>query len=80
MEQNNNMALASMIVGIISIVMSCCCFLGMILGSTAVILAGLSRTEEHMTGYAKAGLAAGIAGMVLGIGSIIVWMIVLGRM
>jgi len=77
MAQKNNMALASMIVGILSIVLSCCCYLGMILGSVAVILAGLSRVEEKMTGQALAGMITGIFGIVFGIGSIFVWIALL---
>ena len=46
MEQKNDMAAASMVLGIVSIVLSCCCFLGMMLGSLAVILAALSRVDE----------------------------------
>ena len=46
MEETNKMALASMIAGILSIVLSCCCGLGMIAGGLAVIFAGLSRVDE----------------------------------
>lgn len=64
---DNPMALASMIIGIISIVASCCCFGGMILGSLAVVLACLSRVETCFDSRAKAGIICGIIGMVLGI-------------
>lgn len=70
MEQKNTMALVSMILGIISIVLSCCCFLGMILGSLAVILAALSRGDGKMSGHAKAGLITGIVGMIGSVGGI----------
>lgn len=79
MGQKNNMALASMIIGILSIVLSCCCYLGVILGSLAVILAGLSRVDEKMTGQAMAGLATGIIGILFGTGSIFVWIALLNR-
>lgn len=64
MEQKNDMALTSMILGIASIVLSCCCYLGMILGSLAIIFAALSRVDE-MHRQAKTGLITGIIGMVL---------------
>ncbi len=63
----NAMALASMIIGIISIVVSCCCFGGMVLGSLAVALACLSRVEADFDTHAKAGLICGAVGMVLSI-------------
>lgn len=77
MGQKNNMALASMIIGILSIVLSCCCYLGVILGSLAVILAGLSRIDEKMTGQATAGMVTGIIGILFGVGSIFVWIALL---
>lgn len=78
MEQKNNMALASMVTGIISIVTSCCCCGGFIMGSLAVILACLSRVDEGFTGQAKAGLATGIAGIVLGVLFSLIWFMMLG--
>ena len=66
MEQKNDMALTSMILGIASIVLSCCCYLGMILGRLAIIFAALSRVDE-MHRQAKTGLITGIIGMVLSI-------------
>lgn len=74
MEQNNNLALASMILGIVSIVVCCCCFGGVILGSLAVILACLSRVETSFTGQAKAGLITGMIGICLGFLSFAAWM------
>lgn len=79
MGQKNNMALASMIIGILSIVLSCCCYLGMILGSLAVIFAGLSRVDEKMTGQATAGMVTGIIGILLGAASIFVWIALFSR-
>lgn len=77
MEQKNDMALASMILGIISIVLSCCCFLGMMLGSLAVILAALSRVDE-MCRQAKTGLITGIIGIIVSMLSIVIWIVLLG--
>lgn len=68
MEQNkNNMALASMILGILSIVLSCCCCLGMIMGGLAVLFACLSRVEQKFEQQAMIGLITGIIGIVLGV-------------
>ena len=72
MEQKNNMAFASMILGISSIVLSCCCFLGMILGSLGILLGALSRGDGKMNGQAKAGVVTGVIGIILSIGAIIV--------
>ncbi len=79
MEKKNNMALASMIVGIVSIVMCCCCFLGAGLGSLAVILAMLSKTSDTFENNAKIGLITGIIGLVLGMISVVVWIMVIAN-
>ena len=76
MEQKNDMAAASMVLGIASIVLSCCCFLGMMLGSLAVILAALSRVDE-MCRQAKTGLITGIIGICVSMLSIVVWIVLL---
>ena len=65
-QQTNNLALASLILGIASIVLSCCCFIGVIPAGLAIIFACLSRVEEQFTGRAKTGLITGIIGLVLG--------------
>lgn len=66
-NESNSLATASMILGIVSLVTSCCCFLGVILGSLAVLLACLSRTEMHFSGHARAGLIMGILSILLSI-------------
>lgn len=76
MEQKNDMALTSMILGIASIVLSCCCYLGMILGSLAIIFAALSRVDE-MHRQAKTGLITGIIGTILSVSAVCI-LIVLG--
>lgn len=76
-QQKNNMALASMVIGIISLVASCCSCGGVIFGSLAVILACLSRVEPHFAGRAKVGLATGIIGMILGVIMGIVWIFIM---
>ena len=79
MEQKNSMALASMILGILSIVLSCCCFLGMILGSISIFLGALSRGDGKMNGQATAGLVTGMIGIILSIGALVLVIAVLGR-
>lgn len=63
----NNMALASLIVGILSILLCCCGGFGVILGAVGVVLAILSRGREPMENTAKIGLGLSIGGIVLGI-------------
>ncbi len=64
-QQNRTMAMASMILGIASIVLSCCCCIGIIPAGLAIIFACLSRVEEHFTSQAKTGLITGIIGLVM---------------
>lgn len=62
--KKNGMAIASMVMGILSLVSCCCCGIGVIFGALGIIFALLSRGEEPMDSAAKAGLimsAAGIA-------------------
>lgn len=63
----NNLALASLIVGILSILLCCCGGFGVILGAVGVVLAILSRGREPMENNAKIGLGLSIGGIVLGI-------------
>ena len=63
-----SMSIASMVMGIVGLVMSCCVYPAIIFGSLAIIFALLSRGGEMTTnGYAKAGLILGIIGIVCGI-------------
>ena len=80
MEETNKMALASMIAGILSIVLSCCCGLGMIAGGLAVIFAGLSRVDEPLSSNAKVGLITGIIGMIFSVIAVIVLVMLVGAM
>lgn len=61
----SNMALASLVMGIIGIVTSCCGFGGLIFGSLGILFALLSRTEDRFEGYAKAGLITSAVALVL---------------
>ena len=78
MEETNKMALASMIAGILSIVLSCCCGLGA--GGLAVIFAGLSRVDEPLSSNAKVGLITGIIGMIFSVIAVIVLVMLVGAM
>lgn len=73
----NNMATASMVMGIVSIVLSCCCFLGVIFAALGLIFACLSKVDEFFTGQAKAGLITSIVGLILSFVFMIVWIIFL---
>lgn len=62
------MSVASLIMGILGLVMSCCIYPPIIFGSLAIIFALLSRGGEmHMNSYAKAGLILGIIAIICGI-------------
>ena len=61
----SNMALASLVMGIIGIVTSCCGFGGLIFGSLGILFALLSRTKDRFEGYAKAGLITSAVALVL---------------
>ncbi|PPK77612.1 hypothetical protein BXY41_116157 [Lacrimispora xylanisolvens] len=63
-NKQNNMALASLIMGIIGIVTSCCCFGGLIFGSLGIVFALLSKTQDRFEGNALAGLITSIIGLV----------------
>lgn len=64
--QKNNMATASMIMGILALVFLCC-YGGLLFGSLGILFAVLSRTEGRLTGQAQAGLILSVIGLVLGI-------------
>lgn len=72
-EPKNYMALASMILGILSIVTACCFFPGLVLGGLAVFFAALSRVDERLSGQGRTGLITGIMGILLGLVSIVLW-------
>lgn len=78
-EQSNNLALASMICGILSIVLSCCCCVGVVPGSLAILFACLSRVEESFNKRAKIGLITGIVGLLMA-AAVIVLLLVLAAL
>ncbi len=72
-EQENHMALASMIMGILSIITACCFSASFVLGGLAVMFAALSRVEERISGKGKTGLITGIIGIAAGLVSVCIW-------
>lgn len=69
-KQVNNMALISMLCGIIGTLALCCCIafpLSIILGVAAITLSILSRKGQPFSGYAIAGLVFGILSLILGV-------------
>ena len=64
-QKQSSMALASLIIGIIGIVTSCCCYGGVIFGSLGILFALLSKMGDTMEGYAKAGLITSIIALFL---------------
>lgn len=61
----NSMAVASMVVGIASIVSLCCGGFGIPLGALGIIFALLSRRQRHMDTQAKVGLGLSIGSLAL---------------
>ncbi|WP_320929839.1 DUF4190 domain-containing protein [Hungatella sp.] len=64
-QKQSSMALASLIMGIIGIVTSCCCYSGVIFGSLGILFSLLSKMGDTMEGYAKAGLITSIIALFL---------------
>lgn len=62
------MSVASLVMGILGLALSCCVYPAIIFGSLAIIFALLSRGGEmQMNSYGKAGLVLGIIGMAVGV-------------
>jgi hypothetical protein len=70
----SSMALASLVMGILGIITSCCCYGGVIFGSLGILFALLSRTEDRFESYAKAGLITSSIAFVLVVLVIIVFL------
>lgn len=66
-QKRNNMAIASMVCGIVALVM-CCMGLSLPLGALAILFAILSRRKgQTMNSMSIAGIVTGIIGLLLGI-------------
>lgn len=68
-------AIASLVLGIISILTCCCCLLGLLLGILGLIFALVSKKGKTWDGMIIAGLICSIVGMVLSLGFMIRMMI-----
>ncbi|MEG0214941.1 MAG: hypothetical protein RSF83_02145 [Hungatella sp.] len=81
MEENNSMAAASMILGILSLVLSCCCCMGWLPGGLAILFACLSKVDISYTQNAKIGLITGSIGLAIGMISclLVLFLLVLNR-
>lgn len=72
-SQPNGMSTASMVLGIISLVSSCCLYISIPAGAVGIILALLSKgADTNMGSRAKTGLITSILGLVITITLIIV--------
>lgn len=60
-------ASASLVLGILSLVLGCCFYVSIPLGGLGILFAILSKKSADMEGRAKAGLGLSIAGLVLSI-------------
>lgn len=70
---NHGMAIAALVVGILSILCCCCTYLSVILGIVGIVLAILSKPKGgSFEGVAMGGLICSIVGLVLGVILIIV--------
>jgi thiamine transporter ThiT len=66
-NKNSTVATISMVLGICSIVLCCCCA-GVACGIVAVVLAAVDRGEKgKFSAFATAGLVCGIIGIVFGV-------------
>lgn len=62
---SNNLGIASMVCGIVSICMICELWLGLFCGIAAIILGVISRKKEPVRGYSTAGIICGSVSVVL---------------
>ena len=64
-EPPNTVATASLVLGILSLVLCCCCYVSIPLGGLGILFAILSKTGKAMQGRAKTGLSLSIVGLCL---------------
>ncbi|MDE7251807.1 MAG: hypothetical protein K2O32_02525 [Acetatifactor sp.] len=69
------LAVASLVMGIVSIVLSCCCGVGIIFAIAGIIMA-ISANKQVKTGVATAGLICSIVGGVFSLIGIAYWALV----
>mgnify|MGYP006286930151 CR=1 FL=1 len=68
--KNNGMAIASMVLGIVSIPLICCCYIGVATGILAVIFGFLSGNKIKESNGAEKGEGMALAGIILGFSAI----------
>lgn len=78
-KNSNNMATASLVMGILSVVLCCCGGFGIILGAIGIVLAILSRGREPMETSAKVGIGLSVGGIVLSIIVLVMTFAVIGN-
>ncbi|MBQ8276342.1 MAG: DUF4190 domain-containing protein [Clostridia bacterium] len=80
----NGWAIASLICGILALVIcTCCCggtgWIPLILGIAAIVLAIVSRKGQKMSGVATGGLVCGIVAAVLALGVLIMGLVLIDQ-
>jgi len=76
-QEKNNMATASLVMGILSLCSICCCMLlGIVFGVLGIIFAIMSKKGDRMDGQAKAGLILSIIGIAVTVLIIIFFVVV----
>lgn len=63
--QPNGFASAALVLGILSLVLSCCFYVSVPLGALGILFAVLSKRDSQMSGRGKAGLGLSIVGLCL---------------
>ena len=74
-KSGNGMSIASLVMGILSLVCCCCGYVGIALGALGIIFALLSRQDEPMNTQAKVGLILSCVGIALNVISIILLLV-----
>ena len=73
-QEKNNMATASLVMGILSLCSICCCMLfGVVFGVLGIIFAIMSKKGDKMDGQARAGLILSIIGIAVTVLVIIIF-------
>lgn len=79
-NQRNNLALASMIVGILSLLACCIPFVQFPLAVTTIVLVILSKKKRPLNGFAIAGLVMGILSVISSVLMTLYWGVLISMM